>query len=97
MADRFELAIELEIPDKLRKPKADTYYQVARYEIAIGKGSENRELTIVNENLWLCPEPRAHTTSQVSPFPNEPTPPVSVLAKRARKGWHKVISKTEKG
>ena len=97
LSDRFELAIELEIPDKLRKPKADTYYQVARYEIAIGKGSENRELTIVNENLWLCPEPRAHTTSQVSPFPNEPTPPVSVLAKRARKGWHKVISKTEKG
>ena len=97
MADRFELAIELEIPDELRKPKADTYYQVARYEIAIGKGSENGELTIVNENLWLCPEPRAHTTSHVSPFPNEPTPPASVLAKRARKGWHKVISKTEKG
>ena len=93
MADRFELATELEIPDELRKPKADTYYQVARYEIAIGKGSENGELTIVNENLWLCPEPLAHTTSQVSPFLNEPTPPASVLAKRARKGWHKVISK----
>ena len=93
MADRFELATELEIPDELRKPKADTYYQVARYEIAIGKGSENGELTIVNENLWLCPEPLAHTTSQVSPFLNEPTPPASVLAKRARKRWHKVISK----
>ena len=96
-ADRFELAIELEIPNKLRKPKADTYYQVARYEIAIGKGSENGELTIADENLWLCPELRAHTTSQVSPFPNEPTPPASVLAKRARKGWHKVVSKTESG
>ena len=97
IADRFELAIELEIPDDLRKPKADTYYQVARYEIAIGKSSENGELTIVNENLWLCPEPRAHTTSQVSPFPNEPSPPASVLTKRARKGWRKVVTKTEIG
>ena len=97
IADRFELAIELEIPDKLRQSTENDYYQIARYEIAIGKDSESGELTIVNENLWLCPEPRAHTTSQVSPFPNEPTPPASVLAKRARKGWHKVISKTEKG
>ena len=93
IADRFELAIELEIPDELRKPKADTYYQVARYEIAIGKGSEHGELTIVNETLWLCPEPLSRTTPQASSFPNEPVPPASVLTKRARKGWHKVISK----
>ena len=93
IADRFELAIELEIPDKLRKSKAGNYYQIARYEIALGKDSTNEELTIVNENLWLCPEPRAHTTSQVSLFPNESSPPASVLTKRARKGWHKVISK----
>ena len=95
IADRFELAIELEIPDELRKPKADTYYQIARYEIALGKDSESGELTITKETLWLCPEPRSRTTSQASLFPNEPTPPASVLAKRARKGWHKVISKTE--
>ena len=96
IADRFELAIELEIPDELRKPKLGNYYRIARYEIAIGKDSENGELTIINETLWLCPEPRSHTTSQVSPFPNEPTPPASVLTRRARKGWHKVISKTER-
>ncbi len=97
IADRFELAIELEIPNELRKPKADTYYQVARYEIAIGKDSENGELTIVNETLWLCPEPVSRNTSQASLFPNEPVPPESVLAKRARKGWRKVVTKTETG
>ena len=97
MGDRFELAIELEIPDELRKPKADTYYQVARYEIAIGKGSENGELTIVNETLWLCPEPLSRGTSQNALFPNEPVPLASVLTKRARKGWYKVVSKTESG
>ena len=97
MADQFELAIELEIPEELRKPKAGSYYQIARYEIAIGKGLENNELTIVKETLWLCPEPRSRTTSQASFFPNEPAPPASVLTKRARKGWHKVISKTVRG
>ncbi len=93
IADRFELAIELEIPNELQNPKADTYYQVARYEIAIGKDSEHGELTIVNETLWLCPEPSPRTIPHSSLFPNEPVPPTSVLTKRARKGWHKVINK----
>ena len=97
IADRFELAIELEIPDKLRKPKADTYYQIARYEIALGKDVESGELTIVNETLWLCPEPQSRTTPQTSLFPDEPVPPTSVLARRARKGWHKIMSRTERG
>ena len=97
IADRFELAIELEIPDKLRKSKAGNSYQIARYELAIGKDPKNEELTIVNENLWLCPEPVSRTTPQPSLFTNEPVPPESVLAKRARKGWRKVVTKTEIG
>ena len=96
-ADRFELAIELEIPDELRKPKAESYYPIARYELAIGKDSENGELTIVNETLWLCPKPVLRATPQASLFPSEPVPPASVLARRARKGWHKVMSRTEGG
>jgi predicted ATPase len=92
-ADQFELAIELEIPDELRNPKAGSYYQIARYELAIGKDSESGELTIVNETLWLCPEPSPRTIPHSSLFPNELVPPTSVLTKRARKGWHKVINK----
>ena len=97
IADRFELAIELEIPDELRKSKVHDRYQIARYELAIGKDSESGELTIVNETLWLCPEPVSRTTPQASSFPNESAPPASVLTKRARKGWYKVISKSESG
>ena len=97
IADRFELAIELEIPEELRKSKAHDRYQIARYEIALGKDSKNAELTIVNENLWLCPEPVPRTTPQPSLFTNEPVPPASVLAKRARKGWRKVVTKAENG
>ena len=96
-ADQFELAIELEIPDELRNPKAGSYYQIARYELAIGKDSESGELTIVNETLWLCPEPVSRNTSQASLFPNESAPPASVLTERARKGRYKVISKSESG
>ena len=95
-ADRFELAIELEIPDELRT-KAHDRYQIARYELAIGKDSESGELTIVNETLWLCPEWVSRTTPQASLFPNEFVPPASVLTERTQKGWYKVISKSESG
>ena len=94
---RFELAVELEIPDELRKSKANGRYRIARYEVAIGKDPEKGELIITNETLWLCPKPLSLTNPQLSFFPNEPEPPESLLAKRARKGWHKVVSKTESG
>ena len=68
VAARFELAVELEIPDELRKPKADNYYQIARYEIAIGKDPENGELTIADETLWFCPESLSRTISQTPTF-----------------------------
>ena len=97
VADRFELAVELEIPDELRKSKANGRYRTARYEVAIGKNQRNSELIITNETLWFCPNPLSLTNQQLSFFPNEPEPPESLLAKRARKGWHKVVSKTESG
>ena len=99
VADRFELAIELEIPNELRKSKTHNRYQIARYEIAIGKDPENGELTIASETLWFCPEPLPRTTPQTSLFPNEPVPPVNVLTKRAPKGagWDRIVRKTESG
>ena len=96
-ADRFELAVELEIPDELHKSKTNGRYRIARYEVAIGKNPEKGELIITNETLWLCPKPLSLTSQQLSFFPNEPEPPESLLAKRTRKGWHKVVSKTESG
>jgi len=97
MANRFELAVELEIPDELHGSTGNNRYQIARYEIDIGKDSENDELTIADETLWFCPEPLSRTTPQTLLFPNEPAPPESVLAKRARKGWRRIVRKTESG
>ncbi len=98
IADQFELAIELEIPNELRT-KAHDRYQIARYEIAVGKDPENEELTIASETLWFCPQPLSPTTPQTSLFPNEPTPPASVLTRRAPKGWgwRRIVRKTESG
>ena len=95
--DRFELAIELEIPDELHKSIGNGRYRIARYEVALGKDPEKGELMITNEALWLCPKQQSPTNLQLSFFPNEPVPPESVFVKRARKGWHKVVSKTETG
>ncbi len=97
IADQFELAVELEIPDELRKSAGNGRYRIARYEVAIGKNQRNDKLIITNETLWLCPRQQSLTNPQPSLFPNEPIPPASLLAKRARKGGHKVVSKTESG
>jgi predicted ATPase len=98
IADRFELAIELEIPADLRQSAANGNYKMARYEVAFGKNRENGELTIVNEALWLCPNlPPCPTRELISLFPVEPMPPDSLLTTRAPKGWIKVVSKTESG
>ena len=94
VADQFELVVELEIPNELRKSTGNDRYQIARYEIAIGKGPENGELTIVNETLWLCPELLPRIPSL---FPDESAPLSSLLVKRAPKGWRKVVSKTKSG
>ena len=98
IADQFELAIELEIPNELRT-KAHDRYQIARYEIALGKDPENGELTIASETLWFCPEPPPRTTPQTPLFPNEPVPPANVLTKRAPEGcgWRRIVRKTESG
>lgn len=96
MADRFELAIELEIPDELRT-KARDRYQIAQYELAIGKNSESGELTIADETLRFCPEALPRITPQTSLFSNEPDPPASVLTKRGPKGSRTIVRKTKGG
>jgi predicted ATPase len=98
ITDRFELAVELEIPEKLRESASNGHYRAARYEVAFGKNRENGELTIINEALWLCPTPPPGSKrEQLLLFPNEPTPPEHLLTARKRKGWLKVVSKTESG
>ncbi|TEU10207.1 MAG: ATP-binding protein [Anaerolineales bacterium] len=98
-ADRFELAVELRIPQKLRRPGSGNYERV-RYEVALGKNEQNGELAIVGETLWLCAAaggkaPAAHP--QLELFPTEPAAPDTLFTAPGRKktpaGWRKVVNK----
>ena len=98
-ADRFELAVELRIPQKLRRP-SNGNHERARYEVAFGRSEENGELVIAGETLWLCPaaesKPRP-ARSQLELFPTEPAAPETLFRapgkEKTPKGWRKAVKK----
>ncbi len=99
VADRFELAIELPIPETLRRKAGNGGYAFARYEVALGKDEKNGELVIAGETMWLLPkpEPRRRDSRQLRLFPMEPDKPDTILLKRAPSGWRKIVNKVEGG
>ena len=96
--DRFEVAVELPVPDSLFDKTRNGQHRVARYEIALGKADRSDELAIIEESLWLCPKPQTRQARH-SPtlFPVEPARPNSIMTKRADRGWKKIIAKTKRG
>ena len=99
--ERFEVAVELIIPDERRRllPRRD--YARARYEVAIGANSVS-ELVIVAENLWIKPHShRPHEDPQLPlAFPEPLAPPVCIFreeGKRPGSGWKKVVTRRETG
>ena len=96
--DRFEVAVELSVPDSLKNKTRNGQYRVVRYEIALGKAEGSDELAIIEESLWLCPEPRVRQPRHsLTLFPVEPVQPNSIMTKRADRGWKKNHRQNEKG
>lgn len=103
-ADRFELAVEMSLPQALQRVPGNGGRRYARYEVSIGGASGSSELAVLNETLWLCsgdaPRP-AHKGTQLDVFPSEPVPLETVFRAPGRRhsppGWRKLISKTERG
>lgn len=96
--DRFELTMEIKIPEKLMHKNGDGKYSACRYEVIIGKGA-SKEIAILSETLWLKDKDdkdSANISSQDDLFPYELEPPLSLAVKRKR-GWRKVVYKTEAG
>jgi hypothetical protein len=97
---RFELAIELRVPDERIARLPNGKYRRARYEVAVEVGGEGAEVRLDAETLWLMPEAGNHAREaapvQRTLFPEEREPPATIILEAHRKapaGWRKVVNK----
>lgn len=98
----FELAVELLIPDSLRKVLPQRLpYRMARYELAVDADPSNG-ITVKAENLWLIVEGKERNNvfrRQLALFPIEwdDEPFVTQRGQQGPAGWRRVVAKREGG
>jgi predicted ATPase len=96
--NRFELAIELQIPVG-RRERLGSLYERARYEVSVGLDTRE-QLAIVAESLWLKPKNGEATSKTRNLFPEFKPPRKTIIVperKQTPKGWKKVVSRTAAG
>ncbi|MBI1849325.1 MAG: AAA family ATPase [Planctomycetes bacterium] len=98
---RFELAIELGIPEERMAKLPNGKYRRVRYEVAINVGRDGGDVGLEVETLWLAPirdpsessrEPQAQRTL----FPEPLSAPQTIARERHQKaapGWRTVVNK----
>lgn len=94
-SDRFELAIELAIPEDRRSRIKNGAADTCRYEVAIEVAGP---LRIAGETFWLKPRETVPSTSQRTLFPAPLAAPDSIVHPPRRhtpKGWKKVVYRSE--
>ncbi len=99
--ERFELAIELEIPEDRLGKLSNGKHRRARYEVAISVGRDGGEVGLDAETLYLGPKQEGpggvgERPSQMTLFPAPPVAPGSIVRerhKRSPQGWRIVVSK----
>lgn len=94
--DRFELAVELGIPEE-SKQRLGNGLATVRYEVAVGNGAGG-ELVLLGENLWLVPgrtQPQqVREPSTLFPRLRPPRPAIVLPeGRQAPTGWKKVVTK----
>jgi len=102
--NKFEIAIELEIPNNIKEKLKSKDFSLVRYELAI-QSDDKKGIIISGENLWLIKEGvvssanTPQTEKKKTLFPTEPEEPPYVVSIRRRtpSGWRKVISKSYQG
>jgi predicted ATPase len=58
ISDRFEVAVEVRIPEELQQKSGNGGFHTARYEVALGtKKRKAEELVIIGETFWLSSRP----------------------------------------
>jgi len=93
----FQLAVEAEIPDAVRKAMADDKQRFSRvrYEIEVGLESEANETGLDHETLWLK-EAAEEKAPHVEPFPAVKLESPNLIS-RAHKGQKAALTKTPGG
>ncbi len=94
---RFELAIELAIPEVRLQKLVETKYSSVRYEVAVESRGESKEVALAAETLWLKPSDLVTSSAtQRTLFPMPPESPDSLVHepnKKTPRGWRKVVNK----
>ena len=94
-SQNFELAVEWEIPQALRR----NGYRSCRYEIRVGVGAQGG-IVLQRETLWLKKEEKdkGDKVRQQELFPVEREAPDTIVVKPyQRTGWRKVIGRMPEG
>jgi len=92
---RFELAVELEIPADRRMQLPNGLFSTVRYEVSIGLDDENGESSILAEKVLLKKELKPEIQQRLV-FPIERTPPDTLIS-APRKGARTVVNKVPGG
>ena len=88
----FELAVEFEIPGKLKRQlPGDKKFQAFRYEISVGENE--RQVRIESERGLLTPRPKEGSGRRHS-FPDPISPPGTILQGGRRHGSRTILSKS---
>lgn len=98
--DRFELAIEVQIPEELRGLLEDPGWRRCRYEVAVGIDSKTEENAILSERVLFLTEtspPHETVAGQRFMFPQPRVPPTTILKPLRAKGTKTIVNKRPGG
>jgi predicted ATPase len=96
LGEKFELAIEVRIPDSILPNLNGSGFDVLRYEVSIGATEGTEEISILGERAILKKE-ELPSIRQQSLFPIEPISPTTILSPIGAKGSKIVFNKSASG
>jgi predicted ATPase len=91
--ERFEIAIETEIPEEKRTLLSDAAFSHCRYEIAVGPHPDTGENAILDEKLLFRKGTQWEDTDKRTLFPMAPTDPSTIIMKSGTRGTRTVVHK----
>ncbi|MFN0122195.1 MAG: methylation-associated defense system AAA family ATPase MAD3 [Blastocatellia bacterium] len=93
---RFELAVEVHIPQRILEKVRERGFDCARYEIALEIDEQTQELSLLAERVQLK-KPTTLTVSSPSLFPVSPINATSIILSRAATGSRTIVNKKPGG